>query len=59
MPPVLARTTVCVALLATPMLALTQGSILPQQRDAAGNVMEPLGQVLICLLYTSPSPRDS
>ena len=47
MPPVLARTTVCVALLATPMLALAQGSILPQQRDAAGNVMEPLGQVLI------------
>ncbi len=47
MPSIVARTTVCVALLATPMLALAQGSILPQQRDAAGNVMEPLGQVLM------------
>ncbi|MGF6416577.1 hypothetical protein ABH900_000038 [Stenotrophomonas sp. AN71] len=41
-----ARATLCAALLATPMLAAAQGSILPQQRDAAGNVMEPLGQVL-------------
>ncbi|KRG50775.1 hypothetical protein [Stenotrophomonas beteli] len=47
MPPVLPRATVCAALLASPLLALAQSSILPQQRDAAGNVMEPLGQVLI------------
>ncbi|WP_313138943.1 hypothetical protein [Stenotrophomonas sp.] len=33
-------------LLASPALALARGSILPQQRDAAGNVMGPLGQVL-------------
>lgn len=33
-------------LLATPALALAQGAILPQQRDGAGNVLEPLGQVL-------------
>lgn len=47
MPPIVVRTTVCAALLAAPILVLAQGSILPQQRDAAGNVMEPLGQVLI------------
>ena len=47
MPPIIARTTVCAALLATPALVLAQGSILSQQRDAAGNVMEPLGQVLM------------
>ncbi|PJL59079.1 hypothetical protein [Stenotrophomonas maltophilia] len=47
MPLIVARTILCAALLATPVLALAQGSILPQQRDAAGNVMEPLGQVLI------------
>ena len=34
-------------LLSTPALASAQASILPQQRDAAGNVMEPLGQVLL------------
>jgi len=34
-------------LLSMPVLASAQGSILPQQRDAAGNVMEPLGQVLL------------
>lgn len=33
-------------LLAMPWWALAQASVLPQQRDAAGNVMEPLGQVL-------------
>lgn len=44
---VIARATMCAALLATPPLVLAQSSILPQQRDAAGNVMEPLGQVLI------------
>lgn len=46
MPIAVARTALCAALLATPLLALAQASILPQQRDAAGNVMEPLGQVL-------------
>ena len=46
MPTAAARATLCVVLLASPVLALAQGSILPQQRDAAGNVMEPLGQVL-------------
>ncbi|WMJ69564.1 hypothetical protein [Stenotrophomonas sp. 24(2023)] len=35
-----------VALLALPLLASAQPSVLPQQRDAAGNVVEPLGQVL-------------
>jgi len=30
MPPIVARTTVCAALLATPALVLAQGSILPQ-----------------------------
>ncbi|HEL4246377.1 TPA: hypothetical protein UM790_003960, partial [Stenotrophomonas maltophilia] len=47
MPTIVARATLCATLLATPALALAQGSILPQQRDAAGNVMEPLGQVLV------------
>ena len=47
MPSIVVRTTTCAALLAAPILVLAQGSILPQQRDAAGNVMEPLGQVLI------------
>lgn len=47
MPTAAARATLCTALLATPLLALAQSAILPQQRDAAGNVMEPLGQVLI------------
>ncbi len=47
MPIIVARTTMGVALLATPLLALAQSAILPQQRDTAGNVMEPLGQVLI------------
>ncbi len=42
MPIIVARTTMGVALLATPLLALAQSAILPQQRDAAGNVMEPL-----------------
>lgn len=37
-----------------PLLALAQSAILPQQRDAAGNVMEPLGQVLIAS-ETGPS----
>ncbi|HEL3816362.1 TPA: hypothetical protein UMY79_003270 [Stenotrophomonas maltophilia] len=46
MPITVARSVLCTAWLATPLLALAQGSILPQQRDAAGNVMEPLGQVL-------------
>ena len=54
MPTVLARATLCTALLATPLLALAQSAILPQQRDAAGNVMEPLGQVLIAS-ETGPS----
>ena len=26
--------------------------------DAAGKVIEAFGEVVICLLYTSPSPRD-
>ncbi|HIE4562913.1 TPA: hypothetical protein ACXNIY_000968 [Stenotrophomonas maltophilia] len=47
MPTIVARATLCATLLATPALALAQGSILPHQRDAVGNVMEPLGQVLI------------
>ncbi|MDT3487125.1 hypothetical protein [Stenotrophomonas maltophilia] len=47
MPTAAARATLSAALLATPLLVLAQGSILPQQHDAAGNVMEPLGQVLI------------
>ncbi|MBH1637628.1 hypothetical protein I5U65_21325 [Stenotrophomonas maltophilia] len=47
MPTAAARATLCTALLAIPLLALAQSAILPQQRDAAGNVMEPLGQVLI------------
>ncbi|WP_022972793.1 hypothetical protein [Xanthomonas maliensis] len=34
------------ALLGLPTLARADGSILPQQRDNTGNVMEPLGQVL-------------
>ncbi|MBK0028423.1 hypothetical protein IAE57_19875 [Stenotrophomonas sp. S48] len=42
----MSRTALAALLLASPVLALAQGSILPQQRDAAGNVMEPLGQVL-------------
>jgi len=46
MPTIVARATLCAALLATPLLVLAQSAILPQQRDAAGNVMEPLGQVL-------------
>ncbi|WP_200848062.1 hypothetical protein, partial [Rhizobium sp. 18055] len=46
MPTLVARATLCAALLATPLLVLAQSAILPQQRDAAGNVMEPLGQVL-------------
>ncbi|WP_414610050.1 hypothetical protein [Stenotrophomonas geniculata] len=54
MPTIVVRTIVCVALLATPVLVLAQDSILPQQRDAAGNVMEPLGQVLIAS-ETGPS----
>ncbi|MEW6384044.1 MAG: hypothetical protein AB1514_08760, partial [Pseudomonadota bacterium] len=54
MPIIVARTTMGVALLATPLLALAQSAILPQQRDAAGNVMEPLGQVLIAS-ETGPS----
>ena len=54
MPTAAARATLCTALLATPLLALAQGAILPQQRDAAGNVMEPLGQVLIAS-ETGPS----
>lgn len=47
MPITVARTFLCAAWLATPLLGLAQNTILPQQRDAAGNVMEPLGQVLI------------
>lgn len=47
MPLAVIRTAVCAALLAAPALVLAQPSILPQQRDAAGNVMEPLGQVLL------------
>ena len=47
MPTAAARATLCVVLLAVPALALAQASILPQQRDAAGNVMEPLGQLLV------------
>lgn len=47
MPIAVARTFLCVVLLATPLLALAHNAILPQQRDAAGNVMEPLGHVLI------------
>lgn len=54
MPTIVVRTIVCVALLAPPVLVLAQGSILPQQRDAAGNVIEPLGQVLIAS-ETGPS----
>ncbi|MDH2180294.1 hypothetical protein N5J73_14895 [Stenotrophomonas sp. GD03654] len=54
MPTATARATLYAALLATPVLVLAQGSILPQQRDAAGNVMEPLGQVLIAS-ETGPS----
>lgn len=54
MPIIVARTIMCVALLAPPLLALAQSAILPQQRDAAGNVMEPLGQVLIAS-ETGPS----
>lgn len=54
MPTAGARATLCVALLATLLLALAQSAILPQQRDAAGNVMEPLGQVLIAS-ETGPS----
>lgn len=54
MPIIVARTTMGVALLATPLLALAQSAILPQQRDTAGNVMEPLGQVLIAS-ETGPS----
>lgn len=54
MPTIVVRTIVCVALLAPPVLVLAQGSVLPQQRDAAGNVMEPLGQVLIAS-ETGPS----
>lgn len=54
MPTIVVRTIVCVALLAPPVLVLAQDSILPQQRDAAGNVMEPLGQVLIAS-ETGPS----
>jgi hypothetical protein len=47
MPITVARSVLFAAWLATPLLALAQSSILPQQRDAAGNVMEPLGQVLL------------
>lgn len=54
MPTAAARATLCTALLAIPLLALAQSAILPQQRDAAGNVMEPLGQVLIAS-ETGPS----
>ncbi|HEL3832485.1 TPA: hypothetical protein UMX25_001529 [Stenotrophomonas maltophilia] len=54
MPTAAVRATLCTALLATPLLALAQSAILPQQRDAAGNVMEPLGQVLIAS-ETGPS----
>ncbi|PZS93944.1 hypothetical protein [Stenotrophomonas maltophilia] len=54
MPTAAARATLCTALLATPLLALAQGAILQHQRDAAGNVMEPLGQVLIAS-ETGPS----
>lgn len=54
MPTAAARAILCVVVLATPVLVLAQGSILPQQRDAAGNVMEPLGQVLIAS-ETGPS----
>lgn len=54
MPSIPVRAALCAALLATPLLVLAQSSILPQQRDAAGNVMEPLGQVLIAS-ETGPS----
>ncbi len=54
MPTAAVCATLCTALLATPLLALAQSAILPQQRDAAGNVMEPLGQVLIAS-ETGPS----
>lgn len=54
MPTAAARANLCTALLAIPLLALAQSAILPQQRDAAGNVMEPLGQVLIAS-ETGPS----
>nr|WP_312392598.1 hypothetical protein [Stenotrophomonas geniculata] len=54
MPTATARATLYAALLAPPVLVLAQGSVLPQQRDAAGNVMEPLGQVLIAS-ETGPS----
>ena len=54
MPTAAARATLCTALLAIPLLALAQSAILPQQRDAAGNVIEPLGQVLIAS-ETGPS----
>ncbi|WP_423161646.1 hypothetical protein [Stenotrophomonas geniculata] len=54
MPTATALATLFAALLATPVLVLAQDSILPQQRDAAGNVMEPLGQVLIAS-ETGPS----
>ncbi|HDS1533814.1 hypothetical protein ACVMVB_18665 [Stenotrophomonas maltophilia] len=54
MPTAGARAILCVVVLATPLLALAQSAILPQQRDAAGNVMEPLGQVLIAS-ETGPS----
>ncbi len=42
-------------LLASPVLAMAQGSILPQQRDAAGNVMEPLGQAVRVDEHGGPS----
>jgi len=54
MPTAAVCATLCTALLAIPLLALAQSAILPQQRDAAGNVMEPLGQVLIAS-ETGPS----
>ncbi len=54
MPSIPVRAALCAALLATPLLVLAQSSILPQQRDAAGTVMEPLGQVLIAS-ETGPS----
>ncbi|WP_414493280.1 hypothetical protein [Stenotrophomonas maltophilia] len=54
MPTAAARASLSAALLATPLLVLAQGSILPQQHDAVGNVMEPLGQVLIAS-ETGPS----
>ena len=49
-------------LLLTTLLVACLGSSLAEAQDAATDMVKtetPVGQFYSCLLYTSPSPRDS